>query len=166
VTFGFLLAGFLGATNAGRVALALTARRGTSQHRDLAVALAAGAALIVAAVFAADPLLDALDISPESWRIAAAVVLAATAIRTIIWPTWNGPFAAVLVTPELAALSISFGADESAGKVLAAAAVALIPALLAAHARRRETSALAAQFLAALQIVVAVALAVSGIRDV
>jgi len=72
----------------------------------------------------------------------------------------------VLVTPELAAVSVSFGADESAGKVLAAAAIALLPALLAARARRRETSALAAQFLAALQIVVAIALAVSGIRDV
>ena len=63
-------------------------------------------------------------------------------------------------------MSVSFGADESAGKVLAAAAIALLPALLAARARRRETSGLAAQFLAALQIVVAIALAVSGIRDV
>jgi hypothetical protein len=166
VSFGFLLAGFLGTANAGRVALAVVVRRDASRPRDLAIAVAAGAVLIVAGVYAADPLLDALDISPESWRIAAAVVLAATAIRTIIWPAASGPFAAVLITPELAAVSVSFGADESAATVLAAAALALIPALLAARARRPETSALAAQFLAALQIVVAIALAVSGIRDV
>jgi len=170
VSFGFLLAGFLATTNAGRVALAVVARREGRRPagaRDLAVALAAGAVLIVVAVLLADPLLDWLDISPESWRIAAAIVLGATAVRTIVWPAASsGPFAAVLVTPELAAVSVSFGADESAGKVLAAAALALLPALLAARARRRETSALAAQFLAALQIVIAIALAVSGIRDV
>lgn len=164
MSFAFLIAGFLGATNAGRVALAVVARR--SGARGLGIAVAAGAALIVAGVLVADPLLDWLDISPESWRIAAAVVLAATAIRTIIWPAASGPLAAVLITPELAALSVSFGVDEPHGRVFAAAAVALLPALLAARARRRETGALAAQFLAALQIVVAVALAVSGIRDV
>jgi hypothetical protein len=164
MSFWFLFAGFLGTANAGRVALAVVARR--PAPRDLAIALAAGAALIVAGVLVADPLLDALDISPESWRIAAAIVLAATAIRTIIWPAASGPFAAVLITPELAAVSVSFGADESRGTVLAAAALAFIPALLAGRARGRETSALAAQFLAALQIVVAIALAVSGIRDV
>jgi hypothetical protein len=171
VSFGFLLAGFLATANAGRVAVAVVARRDASREaspsRDLAVAMAAGAALIVVAVLAADPLLDALDISPESWRIAAAIVLGATAIRTIVWPAASGaPLAAVLITPELAAVSVSFGADDSAGKVLAAAALALLPVLLAARARRLATSALAAQFLAALQIVVAIALAVSGIRDV
>ncbi len=166
MSFGFLFAGFLATANAGRVALAVLARSRRVSARDLAVALAAGAALILVGVFIADPLLDALDISPESWRVAAAVVLGATAIRTIVWPGWNGPFAAVLITPELAAVSVSFGADERAGTVLAAAALALLPALLAARARRRETSALAARFLAATAIVVAVALAVSGIRDV
>src|SRR5262245_50325744 len=164
MSFWFLVAGFLGTANAGRVALAVIARRPTI--RDHAIAMAAGAALIVAGVFLADPLLDALDISPESWRIAAAIVLAATAIRTIIWPAASGPLAAVLITRGLAAVSVSFGADESRGTVLAAAALAFTPALLAARARRNETSALAAQLLAALQIVVAIALAVSGIRDV
>jgi hypothetical protein len=64
------------------------------------------------------------------------------------------------------AVAISFGADEPTLKALAAAALALLPAPLALQARRTETGALAAQFLAALQIVVAVALGVSGIRDV
>jgi hypothetical protein len=165
VSFAFLVAGFLGTLNAGRVALAVAAHR--PPRRDLAVAAAAAAVLVLAGVLGADALLDWLAISPESWRIAAAVVLGAAGVRTIVWPSaTTGPFAAVLVTPELAALAVSFGADEPAGRVLAAAALGLVPALLAVRARRRDTGALAAQFLAALQIVVAIALAVSGIRDV
>ena len=165
MSFGFLVAGFLATTNAGRLALAAQASR--PGPRGLAAALLAGAALVVGAVLVADPLLDALSISPESFRIAAGLVLAAAGVRTIVWPDpAPGPFAPVLVTPELAALAVSFGADEPAGKVLAAAALALVPALPAYRARGRASSALVAQFLAALQLVVAVALGISGIRDV
>jgi hypothetical protein len=165
VSFAFLVAGFLATLNAGRVALAAAAARPSARERGVAVA--AGAALALAGVLAGDALLDWLDISPESWRIAAAIVLGATAVRTLVWPSASAaPFPVVLVTPELAAVAVSFGADESAGKALAAAAIGLLPALLAVRARRPETGALPAQFLAALQIVVAIALAVSGIRDV
>jgi hypothetical protein len=165
VSFAFLVAAFVATTNAGRVALAAQASRPGPRAR--AAAPLAAAAIVAAGVLLADDLLDALSISPESFRIAAGLVLAAAGVRTIVWPDPGaGPFAAVLVTPELAALAISFGADESAGRVLGAFALALLPLLLAYCAQRRETSALAAQFLAALQLVVAVALGVSGIRDV
>jgi small neutral amino acid transporter SnatA (MarC family) len=108
-----------------------------------------------------------LSISPESFRIAAGLVLAAAAVRTIVWPVpAPAPFAAVLVTPELAALAVSLGADEPADKVFAAAVPAFVLLALAYRARRRDTAALSAQFLAALQLVVAVALVVAGIRDV
>ena len=123
--------------------------------------------LVAGATLLADSLLDALSISPESFRIAACIVLGATGVRTIIWPrTEPGPFPAVLITPELATLALSFGADEPSGKVLAAAIPAFLLLPLAYRARRRTSSALAAQFLAALQIVVAVALGIAGIRDV
>jgi hypothetical protein len=162
MSFGFLVAGFLATTNAGRVALAAQACR--PGPRGFAAAVAAGAAVAVVAALVAQELLDALSISPESFRIAAGLVLAAAGVRTIVWPhPAPAPFAAVLVTPELATSALSFGADEPFGKVLAAAALAFLPLALA---RRLGTSPGAAQFLAALQIVVAVALAVSGIRDV
>jgi hypothetical protein len=165
MSFGFLVATFLATTNAGRVALAAqTARPGP---RGWAIAVLAAAALVVLGVLMADPLLDALSISPPSFRLAAGIVLLAAGLKTLVWPTpAPGPFAAVLVTPELAVAAISFGADEPAGKVLAAAALGLLPILLAARARRPETSAVAARLLAALQIVAGVALGVSGIRDV
>jgi hypothetical protein len=165
MSYAFLLAGFLATTNAGRVAVAVQACR--PGPRAFAAALLVGAAIVIAGAVAANPLLDALSISPESFRIAAGLVLAAAAVRTIVGPgAWSGPFVAVLLTPELTAVALSFGADEPTLKVLSAAAPALLPALLAHRARRAATGALTAQFLAALQIVVAVALAVAGIRDV
>jgi len=107
-----------------------------------------------------------MSISPESFRIAAGLVLVAAGLRTIVWPAPLSPFAAVLVTPELTVLSVSLGADEPNATVLAAALPAFVVLALAHRARRRDTSAVAAQFLAALQLVVAVALVVAGIRDV
>jgi hypothetical protein len=164
MSFGFLVAGFLATTNAGRVALA--ARAGVPSRRERIAAPLAGAALILGATLAADGLLDALSISPESFRIAAGIVLIAAGGRTLVWPSPAAPFAAVLVTPELTMLSLTFGADEPTGKALAAALPAFLVLALAYRARRRDTSALAAQFLAALELVVAVALVVAGIRDV
>jgi small neutral amino acid transporter SnatA (MarC family) len=164
VSFGFLVAGLLATTNAGRVALARRAGRPTPGA--LALALMAGSGLIAAGAVLADGLLDALAISPESFRIAAGLVLAAAGLRTIVWPRPSGPFAAILVTPELACLAVSFGADEGMARVLGAAAIALPIVAIAALARPREPTGLAARFLASLQVVVAVALVVSGVRDV
>jgi small neutral amino acid transporter SnatA (MarC family) len=165
MSFGLIVAAFLGAANAGRVALAAEAAR--PGRREWAIAVVAGAALVVVGVLGADPLLDALSISPPSFRLAAGIVLLAAGLKTLVWPApAPGPFAAVLVTPELAVVAISFGADEPAGKVLAAAALGLLPLVLAARAQRPGTSAVVARLLAALQIVAGVALGVNGIRDV
>jgi len=166
VSFGLLVAGFLATTNAGRVALARVAARPSNRERALALALGGGA-IVVCAAFAGD-LLDALDVSPESFRIAAGIVLAATGVRDLIWPhvPAGAPFAAVLLTPELVCVALSFGADEALGRTLAAAAVAFPLAAVAALSDRVPSGASAARFLAALQIVVAVALGVSGVRDV
>jgi hypothetical protein len=164
VSFAFLVAGFLATTNAGRCALASEADRPTP--RTVMVSLLAGFGLVAAATVFANDRLDALDISPESFRIAAGLVLGAAGVRTLVWPhPSSGPFPAVLVTPDLACVALSFGADDSTWKVLAAAAVSL-PLLIAAVARPRGPLVLATQFLAALELVVAVALIVSGVRDV
>jgi hypothetical protein len=165
MSFGFLAAGFLATTNAGRVALASTVER--PRPRTVAAALLLGFGVVAAAVLFAADLLDGLAINPESFRIAAGMVLAATGLRTIIWPQpVPGPFAAILVTPELVLVALSFGADESTARALSAAAVSIPVVALAALKPVRWPATRAAQFLAALQLVVAVALVVSGVRDV
>jgi hypothetical protein len=164
MTFGLLLAGFLATTNAGRVALAC--REGRPSHRALAIAVLAGAAVVGAGAGAAEPLLEALDVSPESFRIAAGLVLAAAGLVILVRPKPSGPFAAILVTPELACFAVSSGADEPLAKVFGAAAIALAVVALVGLASRPEPIGRAAPFLAALQVVVGVALVVSGVRDV
>jgi small neutral amino acid transporter SnatA (MarC family) len=166
MSFGFMVAGFVATTNAGRVALAREATYPSPRDRVLALTL--GGVLVVLAAAFADDALDALDISPESFRIAAGIVLAAAGARDLVWPraSSGAPFAVVLLTPELVCVALSFGADEPAGRVLAAAALALPLVAIAALTNRPRPGALPVQFLAALQIVVAVALTVSGVRDV
>jgi hypothetical protein len=165
VSFGLMVAGFVATTNAARVALARDAARPSTRARLLAVAIGCG--VVVICVVFADDALEALDISPESFRIAAGLVLAAAGIADLAWPhVSNAPFAAILVRPELVCVALSFGADESIGRVLAAGAPALVLVAFATLADRPRPGPIPAQFLAALQIVVAVALTVSGVRDV
>jgi hypothetical protein len=165
VSFGLIVAGFVATTNAGRVALAREATHPSTRERVLAIGL--GCAVVVLCVVFADDALDALDISPESFRIAAGLVLAAAGIADLAWPhVSKAPFAAILVRPELVCVALSFGADESTGRVLAAGALALVLVAVAALGDRPRPGPIPAQFLAALQIVVAVTLTVSGVRDV
>lgn len=159
-----MLAGFLATTNAGRVALALG--EGRAPRRTLAAVLAAGAALILAGVLLAEPLLDALDISSESFRIGAGIVLAALGAATLVHPRPGGPAGALLVTPELACMAIAASADQGVGPAIGAAAIALAVIAALALLPRLGPAGRAAPFLAALQVVVGVALVVSGVRDV
>jgi hypothetical protein len=159
-----MLAGFLATTNAGRVALGLG--DGRAPRRSLAVAVAAGAALIVVLALVADPLLDALDISPESFRIAAGIVLVAMGAAVLAHPRPSGPAGALLVTPELACMAIAASADEGVGPALGAAAIALAAVAALALPPRLAPAGRAAPFLAALGVVVGVGLVVAGVRDV
>ena len=164
MSFWLMLAGFLGTTNAGRVALALG--EGRAPRRLLGSAVAAGAALVLILALVADPLLDALDISPESFRIAAGIVLVAAGAFTLVRPRPSGPPAAVLVTPELACMAIAASADEGVAPAIGAAAIALAVVAALALLPRVAPAGRAAPFLAALAVIVGVALVVAGVRDV
>ncbi len=164
MSFWLMLAGFLGTTNAGRVALGLG--EGRAPRRTLAVVVAVGAALVLVAALVADPLLDALDISPESFRIGAGIVLAALGAATLVRPRPGGPAGALLVTPDLACMAIAASADEGVGPAFGAAAIALAVVAGLALLPRLAPAGRAAPFLAALEVVVGVALVVSGVRDV
>ena len=79
MTFAFLLFALVAAVNPCRLRLALPERRGAVLLGAL-IALAAVAAIALAG----GALLDALDISPESFRLGAAVVLALEGARALV----------------------------------------------------------------------------------
>lgn len=134
MTFAFLAAAFLATrTRPGLVALAVGA---------LAIAFA-------------EELLDLLAISPESWRIAAGLVLVAAGLWAL-----GRPVAPGRLPPDLLVLAIAAGADETTVVAFGALALGAVLALVAAPVPG------SARLLAALEVAIGVALVVAGIRDV
>jgi small neutral amino acid transporter SnatA (MarC family) len=178
VSFGFLLLAFGAAVNPCRTRLALPGSRAALVLGSL-VALAAGAALAVAG----DVLLEALDVSPESFRLAAGLVLTLEGLRALVLPRpaeepeLPGLGAALvpvafplLLQPGVVVLALAAGADGVVGEGIGALAVALLlvglARLVPLGARGEGLFAAGARILGALEIVAGAALAVDAIRDV
>lgn len=93
------------------------------------VAVAAVAAAGVALLALSGPVLDLLDVSPASARVAAGGAVVVAALATVAAPGAAATVGATLGT--LAVLALSVGADDGAralpGLVLAAVAAALVP---------------------------------------
>ena len=153
--------------------------------RTALVAVASVAAMAVAGVLlaVADPLLDVLDVSPESLRIAAGLVLVVGGLRALVAPRPSGdPGLAgraaalvpvlfpLLLTPELALVMLSAGADERHASALTGLAVALVLAVASTFVRRTPLAdslfVAATRLLGALLVLAGVGYVVDGIRDV
>ncbi len=182
--FARLLVVFLAAVNPASVGLAM-ARLDADQDkrgRLLIPAVAAAAALVVYAAAAglAQPLLDFLDIAPESFRLAAGVVLAVAGASAI----WFGalphgghdrgrhstPFVVaigLIAGPAGLTAAVSYSADEGFGHTFAAAAVAVVVTggLLAARPQRPALDAVA-RITGAFLVAIAAGLATSGVRAI
>ncbi len=171
----------LATVNPARVPLGVPETRG----RATLVATAAVGAVVLAAILlvGADPLLEALDVSPESLRIATGIVIvvgglrALAAPRPLTDPGLTGRFAAfvpvlfpLLLTPELALVLISAGADERNAAALVGLVVALVVAFASTFVRRSPVAdglfAAATRLLGAVLVVAGVGYVVDGIRDV
>ena len=127
-------------------------------------------------------MLDALDVGPATFRIAAGIVLGIAAGRCLIiaghdvtvptgvssWRSLLVPvLIPVLVTPQLAMVAIARGADHGVAVVALGAAVSLaLAATFASTSGGGEVWPAAARFVAALGIVVALDLAVDGVKSV
>jgi small neutral amino acid transporter SnatA (MarC family) len=178
VSFAFLAFAFLAAVNPSRVRLVLP-------ERSAAVALGALLALGAVAAIAAfgGSLLDALDISPESFRLGAALVLALEGARALVFgrpgaePELAGLLAAVvpvafplLLTPGVVALAVAAGGDDVEAEAVGALGLALVVVIAASGVPRgpRSDALLAAggRLFGALEVALGVALAVGAIRDV
>jgi small neutral amino acid transporter SnatA (MarC family) len=178
VTFWFLLLAFAASLNPCRFRLAF-AGRPEIVALGSAAALAVGAALC----FSGEAVLDALSISPESFRLAAALVLTVEGVRALLAGSprpasaLQGLRAALvpvafplLLQPGVVVLALAAGGDDVAGKAIGALAVALLPVVgvsLVAGGTRADALLLAGgRLLGALEIVAGAALAVDAIRDV
>ena len=185
MSLGWLVLAFVVTMNIARVRPALPERASTGHVRFGVVA--AGALTVVGlvallAVFG-DELLDALDISRASFRLAAGVVLLVAAIRVLLSPgaatepILAGPLAALvpvafplLLTPELAVLTVAAITDATIATTLGAFALALVPTLAGSFLPRDGTVGRLlpsyARVLAVVLGVLGAALLVDAIRDV
>ena len=147
----------------------------------VAVGLAWG--LVLAGAAASEFVLDLLDVSAATFRIAAGVVLGLAGARWLLvgvspsdvdtpagtWHRVGVPLLIpVLITPQLAMVTISTGADDGVVVAAGTSALALGVTWLAMtlRKRRRWAWAVGARFLGALGIAVAFALVVDGVKSV
>ncbi|MGE5596241.1 MAG: MarC family protein [Hyphomicrobiales bacterium] len=180
-----LLVVFFAAVNPAAVVLAASGvREGPARAfvRTAALGLAVAAVLYVVAVLVADSLLDFLDVAPETFRIAAGIVMATAGVFAV-WRArvasgpgegdWrDGVFPLgipLLAGPSGLIAALSYGADEGAAKAFFAAAPVLVvaAALLCTKAGRAHAAADAvARLTGALLVVIAAGLIVEGVRDI
>jgi len=185
VTIGLLVAAYLGAMNVARARLGVPEAEIGGRAR--LPALLGGSLLALGLVAAlagwSGPLLRSLQITPETFRIAAgiAAVLAAAYVlmmpRPAAEPVPGGWWAALwpvcfplLAGPEVMAMAVASGAREGVLATLAAVGASLAVLLaLGALPRRSLTDRVLLWLARVLGMVLLVAglwLAVDGIRDV
>jgi small neutral amino acid transporter SnatA (MarC family) len=169
----------LAAVNPTAVAVALGVQK---QRLVMAVAAAITWAFAVVAAGVSEALLDALDVTPETFRVAAGLVIGIVGARWLAfgarpiaiddpsdgWGRLLVPaLVPVLITPQLAMVSISAGADEGTIVVAVAAAISLSLAWAATTIEARAAVWEAGvRFVGALGIAVALALVVDGIQAI
>ena len=175
---------YLAAVNPLRTRLGLPEHEG---GRARVGVLAAGALLALGGVFAlagwSRPILDSLEVSPETFRLAAGIVIAVAAMVTLAKPRpteepeAGGAVAALwpvayprLLSVEVVALALTTGTKEGVAATLVAAAAAFgITVGLGALRRTGFADRVllnTGRLIVVLLVIVAVFLMVDGIRDV
>lgn len=178
MTLAFLLLALVASVNPCRLRLVLPERR---EAVALGALIALGSAAGVAAVGGA--FLEALDITPETFRLASAVVLALEGARALVLarparePELGGLGAALipvafplLLTPGVVMLTLTAGGDDdvalAVGALVVAFALVLLTTLIRRGARADALLAAGGRLLGAAEIAVGVALAVDSLHDV
>jgi small neutral amino acid transporter SnatA (MarC family) len=170
----------LAAVNPAAVAVVLWPR-----ERGPIGAVAAAVTLVLVAVAAAvsGPLLDALDVSAATFRVATGVVVGLAGAWRLVFgarpvdvdtPAGSWRRVAVpgvipaLVTPQLTMAAISTGADDGTltATWTAAVALALAWAALTVRKRRQLGWLVGTRFIGALGVLAAFALVVDGVKSV
>ena len=178
-----LVATALAALNPARTRLGVPEAGDRARPFPIVAGTAAGLVVAIGLAAVSGPFLDVLEVNPETFRIAAGLVLAVAGLRSIVWPRpaeepeLGGRRAAVwpvavprVLSPEVAALALTAGSIEGVAvtaAALAAAGGALV--LLGLVARRPVADGVlrwAGSILAVLLVVAAAFVMIDGIRDV
>ena len=127
--------------------------------------------------------LDALDISPETFRLAAALVLALEGARALLLarpatepelagsaPRSSRSLFPLLLTPGVVALALAAGGDDMAGEAVGALAITFAAVVLTTWIPRGERAdallGAGGRLLGAAEIAAGIALAVDSLHDV
>ena len=183
--FGQLLVAFFAVMNPAAI---LLSARALGRDGRATPPLVAGAAALVAIAFVAlfagssEQLLDALAIAPESFRVAAGIVMATFGVYAVVFarvPAARGDGTGrdalfplglpLLFGPPAMVAAVSYGADDGPGKTIAAAAVWLAVTVLLLFLALRIRPALPdaiARLSGALLVAVAAGLVVDGVRAI
>ncbi len=160
-------------------------REGASATRlpplTVAIAFLGGAAILLAATFAADAFLDVLELEPETFRISAAIVMAVSGAAILFlgpfpYPVEEGvkgalfPFVfPLLASPAAIAAVLTRSVDKGEPQAVLAALIvvgAVSAGVFALSGRSTPFAGALARLIAALLIVRAVGLLIDGIRAV
>jgi small neutral amino acid transporter SnatA (MarC family) len=179
-----LVVAYVAAVNPLRTRLGLPESEGGRARMGV---LAVGALLAAGGVWGlagwSGPILDALQVSPETFRLAAGIVVSVAAIVTLVRPRpaeepeAPGALASLwpiayprLLSAEVVVLALTTGTQEGVAATVAAAAVAFGTAVSLGLVRRSGFSDRVllntGRLASVLLVIVAVFLMVDGIRDV
>jgi small neutral amino acid transporter SnatA (MarC family) len=144
--------------------------------RTIAIAALLSTGLLVLAAVLSEPVLDLLDVSAPTFRVAAGAVLAVAGIRWAIVGARpmddKEPRAVTLLprffTPQLLAIAITVGVDDGAITTTLAGAAALLAAVVAAVWRGRGLAwwSWSARLVGLGGVAVGLALVVDGVKTV
>jgi small neutral amino acid transporter SnatA (MarC family) len=140
MTLTLLVLAMIAAANPFR---AVAARPADARYGVVVAAIAATGAFVLCSVVVSGPLLDLVDVTGPSARIAAGIALLVVALKDAFlappaaepaprgWRSGVVPLAfPVIFSPALALLAIAGAAERGAAVTLAAAAIALAPVAL------------------------------------
>lgn len=170
--------------NPARLWTALPDDTRPARVRATALAAALVLAFLLGAAALSGPLLDALDVSAPTWRIATGLIVAGAGARDLVWrpplgePALEGwrvalvPLAfPLLASPQLTLLALSSGADHGVLEAATAAAVGLGLVVAASTYRSRDratvrTLVAAGRVVGSLAVAVGLGLVVDGVFSV
>ncbi len=174
----FVVLSVVAAANPPRIAELLSATPQEDRERPLTIGTSILAVILIVLAGLGSPILDVLELSDETWRIAAGAVAVLAAARVVIAPLRPVPELGrnahagvpvvfpVMLVPELALLMVLWGATEGVSVVAVALSVGIAAVRIWGRSNGGPVNRGAAKLLAALLVVVGIGLLVAGIRDV